>query len=896
MFWIRTLAKRLIVILRKRRFERDLESELRFHIEMETEQNLGRGMDPQEARQAASRSFGGIQQMKEEYRDSGGLPVVESLIQDLEYAVRSLWQRRGFTLVVILVLALGIGGTSSVFTLIESTLINDAPYQNAEQLVELVSIGDVDGIERRVSYPDFEDWREQAEAFEGLSAVGPVQIVFTDDDQGAEAIVGEYVSAGFFNLFQIEPQLGRLFLPEEVDVNGGIHPVVLLSERLWRRRFGADPDILGRTVTTTRAEFTVVGVLPAEFGGLMDMTCGLCNDVGFWLPASAADLIYPGWVRDRARRWHRVVGRLGPNARVQTAQTEMSAIARRLADTYADPNEDLGISVRPLAENWRGAVRPGLLVLMVGALFLLLIGCTNVANLLLARADGRRQEFAIRVALGAGRGRLVRQVLTESLLLSLAGGLLGALLTIWLADSIALASGATLPDFVQISVDRSVLITTAAVSMLAGVGFGLVPALLVSNRDPGEALKAGGRGSSGTLTGGLFGKSLIVAEVSLVLVLLIGATLMVQSFRELEMADVGFRTDNLLVMEINPNTARYQDEAGRRNFIDQLVGRLSSLPGAEAITIASPNLPPRTFTATDVVPEEGPLALAGDSLHVERHHVMPNFFEVLGIRLIEGRPFDITDRPDSPVSLVISESVARRLWPGESAIRKRVREAESEDAEDWAAVVGVVGDVKYSGIRSNRPAELDIYYSLSQTTATYFTVAARTAGEPTSMIEPIRSEVQAIDPLLPILVASTVEERFARQGVQTRFHAMILGGFTLVAFLLAAVGIYGVMAYSLRRRTREIGIRMVLGADRRHVLKQVTGGAMALVGLGLVVGLIGAWVLTGAMSSVLFGVRANDPVTFGGATLILGLVSWVATYLPARKAVGSDPVSILRED
>jgi putative ABC transport system permease protein len=883
----------------RHRKEEELDAEIRSHLDEAIRDRIARGEAPDEARANALREFGNVGLVKEVTREMWGWASLERLMQDLRFGLRMLRKQPGFSLVAMLTLGLGIGATTAIFTLINATLLHRLPYHAPEQLVQLANHEPRVNGSRSVSYPDFEDWRAQAGSFAGVAASGAVRLVFTAPEAGvemsAESLVGEYVSPDYFALFGVAPLLGRTFTPQEAAANTGVQSVIVLSEGYWRRRFGGDPQIIGRRVSTTDGQFVVVGVMPASFGGLNDMVCLICDDVSFWLPASASSLMYPGWTQDRKRRWHSVIGRLKPGVSPTAAQAEVNAIAARLEQSYPESNRGVGARVIALEENWRGGLRRGLLVLLAGAGFVLLIACANLANLSLARAEGRRQEIAMRLTLGAGRGRIVRQLLTESVMLALLGGAFGVLVAGWLVDAISANAAANLPGFVTVKLDGSVLGFAVAVTTLAGIGFGLAPAVLVPATNPFQTLKAkSGQPSRAARFGG-FGSGLLIAEVALVFTLLVSATLMLRSFQQLSQADPGFRADNLTVLEINPNAPKYKERSAQRQFINELTERLRALPGGAAITLAAPNLPPRTFTTLGVAPAGRPLDTPDGTLRVEWHRVSPNFFSTLGIPLLAGRAFAETDTDNTPLGALVSQSLAQRLWPGENPIGKRLN-TNSPIYPDGVTVIGVVGDVKYGGFRSERGAELDLYLSLTQTTAQYLTIAVRTSADPAPLIAAIRHELGALDRDLPVLAVSTVAERFAKQGVQTRLQALLLGGFALLAALLAAVGIYGVVSHLAARRRHEIGVRMALGAEARDVLRLVIGQGFkpALLGVGL--GVLATLALTRSLRGLLFGVSATDPATFALAGGLVLAVALLACWIPARRATKVDPLVALRHE
>ncbi|MGH9833852.1 MAG: FtsX-like permease family protein, partial [Blastocatellia bacterium] len=488
---------------------------------------------------------------------------------------------------------------------------------------------------------------------------------------------------------------------------------------------------------------------------------------------------------------------------------------------------------------------------------------------------------------------IARQLLTESVLLALVGGAFGVLLASWLAEVIAAAAAANLPGFVTIKMDGRVLGFAVAVTALSGIGYGLAPAAMVPETNPIQALKGGA--PQRVARYGRFGSGLLIAEVALVFTLLVNAALMPHSFQRLSQAAPGFRAENLTVMEINPNSPKYKERSAQRQFVNELALALRALPGGEAITLAAPNLPPRTFITLGVAPEGRPLDTPDGTLRVELHRVLPNFFSTLGIPLLAGRAFAETDTDNTPLGAIISQSLAQRLWPGENAVGKRLR-ANSPAYPDGITVVGVVGDVKCGGFRSDRGAELDLYLALTQTTAQYLTIAVGAGADPAPMIAAIRNELRALDRDLPVLAVSTVDERFARQGVQTRFQAMMLGGFALLAALLAAVGIYGVVSHLAARRMREIGVRIALGAQARDVRRLVIAQGFKPALIGLAIGLIATLALTRLMQGLLFGVSAFDPLTFAAVALLVTVVALFACYLPARRSVKVDPLVTLRHE
>lgn len=810
---------------------------------------------------------------------------MQTLRYDLRYSARTLWQKPGFALVAVLLLALGIGATTAIFMLINATLLKQLPYPDAERIVRVVNEERGKEGVSKVSYPDFEDWRKQARGFETIAAAGNVRLTATGGE-GAESLVGEYVSADYFRLFGVAPLLGRAFDAAETDAQARAHQVIVLSEGYWQRRFGGDASVIGKSLPTTVGAFEIAGVLPAHFSGLLERT-------DFWIPASAAALVYPGWLQDRKRRWHSVVAKLRPEVTQAAAQAEMNLLAQQLEQAFAASNKNIGARVTAFDESFRAKVQPGLLLLMAGAVFLLVIACTNVANLMLVRANARRKELAIRAALGSNRRRLVALLLSESLLLSFAGGVLGLLLAAWMSQLIATASAIDLPRYVQVGMDWRVLGAAVLVTLLTSVGFGLVPALLASKTDLNLTLKESGK-STGSRGSRVLGKALVVGQVAISLMLLIGAGLVIVSYQRLQSFHLGFLADNLLALEINPRGPKYQQPAAQRELARALDERLKRLPGIET-AIAAPNLPPRTFWPFEAR-VEGRHSEQDETIKLELHRVTPEFFGVLGVPLLAGRIFDQQDHPGAQRVAVISQATARRLWLGENAIGKRLRESDAKTDADWLTVIGVVGDVKYDGMRSDRGADLDLYLSLPQTSATYLTIAARTTLDKSAAIAAVRRELQAIDGDLPILEISTISERIQKEHAGTRFQAVLLGLFALLAFILAAAGLYSTISYSVSRRTQELGIRLALGASSRQIIHLIVGEGLSLVLGGVGAGLLLALALTKLLASLLFGVSATDPLIFAAAALLLGAVALLACYLPARRATKTDPLAALRQE
>ena len=806
---------------------------------------------------------------------------------DLRSAARTLSRFPTTTLAVVVVMGLGVGAATTIFTLVNSVLLRPSPYVEGDRILHLRTREEGGGA-TRVSYPDFQDFRAGASSLDVVAAAGPLRLVLTGQNAGVEAVVGEYVSPDYFELFGMPAGLGRTFVADEPDRS------IILSQGLWKRRYGADREILGTNISSTVGPFVVVGVMPQRFGGLTDEVCLLCSDVDFWIPASASRLVYDGFLEDRGRRWHYVAARLAPNESIAAARSETTAIALRLELAYPDTNRGLSASLSPLAENWRANARPGLVLLLLGALLLLLIGNTNVAHLLLALGARRFRETAVRASLGSGRWRLVTQSLFESLLFALGGASFGMLLASWLSRALATLSGRGLPTFVDYSMDWRVLGFALALSGVSAIVAGVVPAIRASKVDLTEALKGTSRSSS--VTGGRFTKVLLASQMALVVVLLVHALLLVRSYQNLEAADPGFDHEDLLVFEVNPSGPQYRHPDALRSFVTRLQSELQALPGGERIAIAAPNLPPRTFVELDVFPEGRGLDSPEGSLAVETHRVTPNFFEMLDVPVVAGRGFDTRDTRSSPVSAVVSASLAEHFWPGENPLGQRIREREPRFAPDGMTVIGVVSDLKYGGIRSERGREHDLYLSLNQANASYLTIAARTEGDADAMRSAVRGVLAMLDPELPILVTATVEERFAREHADTALQSTVLVGFGLAALIIAGVGIFGVASHTVVARTREIGIRMAVGGAPQDIVRGEVSRNMRPILVGLAIGLVASFFLTRLASSILFGVGPWDGVSFLSAFGLLLVAALSASYVPAMRAAALEPVQALRRD
>ena len=814
----------------------------------------------------------------------GGGPTSSSwladLLHDLRYAVRLQRKNPGFTIVAVIALALGIGANTAIFSVVNTVLLRPLPYKDPERLVMVWEDASRHGYPRDTpAAANYVDWRDQNQVFESMAAIADTSFNLTGAGD-PERLEGRRVSANLFPLLGVDPQIGRVFTAAEDQP--GAQRVVLLSYALWQRRFGGDPNIVGRALTLNGESHVVVGVMPARFQLPS-------SDDQAWVPIAFTQQE----TGNRGRHYLQVLARLKPGVSLTQAQSEMSTIAARLQQQYPQFNTELGAAVQPLQEHLVGDIKPALLILLGAVGLVLLIACANVANLLLARAAVRQKEIAVRVALGARRWRLIRQFLTESVLLSTLGGLVGlaiaygglVLLKAFIPENISQAR--------EISIDLKVLGFTFLVSVVTGVVFGLAPAVQAARFNQIDTLKEGGRdaatGGGGKVLRGL----LVTAEVAISLVLLIGAGLLINSFLRLRNVDPGFRPDNLLTMKIVLPEPKYAEIERRSAFYTDLIQRVQSLAGVRSAAVTT-NLPLyRQGNSIGISIEGQPAPPPGQERIVVTRIISPGYFDTMGIPLLRGRQLTDQDTETTPNAVVISETMARRYWPGEDAIGKRIAAGRVRSPEDWIQVVGVVKDVRQFELTAEpRP---QMYLSYRQ--AGFFDprdLVVKTDVDPSSLAATVRKAVWEIDKDQPVSNIQTMEAILADSIARQRFSMLLLAIFAAVALVLAGVGIYGVMSYSVAQRTHEIGIRMALGAQTGAVLKLAVGYGMKLVIAGIVIGLIAAFALTRVMSTLLFGVTATDPATFTLISLLLIAVAALASYVPARRATRVNPIIALR--
>ena len=812
------------------------------------------------------------------------LNMLGDLWQDLRYGLRMLVKNPGFTVVAVMALALGIGANSAIFSVVNTVLLRPLPYQDPDRLVMVWEDDTKGGYPRDTpAAANYIDWRDQNQVFEGMAAIADLSFNLTGNGE-PERIDGRRVSAHLFPLLGVEPHLGRAFLPEDDQPSG--NRVVIMSHGLWQRRFGSDMTIIGKPLTLNGESFTVVGVMPPHFQFPS-------REDELWVPIAFSSQE----AANRGRHYLQVIARMKPGVTLQQAQAEMSTIATRLQQQYPDQNTDLGATVISLHEHVVGDIKPSLLVLLGAVGFVLLIACANVANLQLARAAVRQKEISIRVALGASRLRLIRQFLTESVLLALLGGGVGLLLSVWGVNLLKAFIPEKISQAAAITIDARVMGFTLLVSLLTGLIFGLAPATQTSNFNLNETLKEGGRDSAAGSRGNRIRGLLVIAEVAVSFILLIGAGLLINSFLRLHNVDPGFRLDNLLTIQVALPAQKYPDHARRSAFHTELVNRIEALPGVKSAAVTNwiPLIYQGDSIGFSIEGRPDPAPGQGRRPTVVTRVVSPHYFRTMGIQFLQGREFGEQDRVDSPAVAVISETMVRRFWPGEDPIGKRITSGspDSRDPDDWLTIIGVVKDVRQFELTADPKPQMYLSYLQAGFFAPRHLVVS-TDVEPLSLAATVRRTVWEVDKDQPVSNISTMEDVLSESLARQRFSMLLLGIFATVALVLAAVGIYGVMSYSVTQRTREFGIRMALGARGLDVLKLAIRQGAKLVLIGVAIGLAASFVLTRLMSSLLFGVTATDPLTFIGVSLLLAIVALMACFVPAHRATKVDPLLALR--
>ena len=822
--------------------------------------------------------------------DSRNENMLATLAGDIRYALRGMMTKRAFSAVVLATLALGIGANVAIFSVVDGVLLRPLPYRDADRIVQIGHTGS----SSTVSEPEFVDYRDGTRRFERMAAFVEVAATLTDE-RDPERVTVARVSDGFFSILQVPPALGRTFVPEEDRRHGYPRRAVVLSHGLWARRFGSDPGVVGREIRLNGVSVTVVGVMPERFAFPS-------SDVAVWTPLR---LNYDTlWTRNN--HYLRLIARLKPGASVAAANADLNTIASRFVRDYPTiygQKDPLVAVATALPEQVLGKTRPYLLALLGAVGFVLLIACVNVANLLLARGEARRKELAIRTALGASRGRLARQVMTESALYAIAGGTLGVALAWWAQQALRAVAPASIPRLGEVSINGGVLAFALAITTLTGLLFGLIPALRGSRGDTIRSLREGGKTSSQFGIGRARGV-LVVSEVALAVVLLTGAGLMVRSLWKLQSIELGINPENVLTMSVSfpEPRAALDDPAGPQRtivqFYEDLTSRVAALPGVRSVGAVG-NLPIADgYSIWSILVDGAPMVPVGQAPSAMPLQVTPGYFRSMGIAVLRGREFTADDRADAPLVAVVNEAAVKKLWPGKSAIGGTIKMLNT--TAPWATVVGVVKDVRSAGYQQD--VEPAMYFPHAQSgKSAYYTPAAmslviKTDGDPTVLAAPVRNIVRQLSAVTPVSRVQTMEEVVAASVASRRFSTELLAGFAALALVLAGIGIYGVIAYDVSQRTYEIGLRMALGAQSGQVAGMMLSRGVRLVAIGLGIGVAGSLAVTGVLQSLLVDVSRLDPLTIGGVVVVLGVVAAGAAYLPARRASSVDPMVALRRD
>ena len=895
--WFARSFQRLRSLFRRAQLDRDLEAEMSAHLDLAIEENLERGLAPAEARRQAMLRFGGSQQAKEQHREARSLPLVETMVQDLRFAFRTLRKSHGFTTIAVLTLALGIGASTSIFSLVDAVLLRPLPFPHPEQILRIWEQAP-DGHRMNLAQPNFEDFRKQNNTFASLAAYGDGELASISGGSEPARVSVSAVSSDFFKSLGVEPFLGRGFVSEEQRLNGA--PAMLVSYGYWQRYLGGARDLSQFHLAMDGRVYSVVGVMPQGF----DFPLG----VAAWVPSE----IFGEENGRTAHNW-RGIGRLRDGVAVAQARADLSTIAHRISEQYGKDVDLTDAEVATLADAVVGQVRTALLNLSGAVGLLLLVACANVAGLLLARTSARQKELAVRAALGAGRGRLVQQFLAESFALSLAGGALGIFLAIWGVKILPAILPASLPRQQGIAVNTTVLLFALAAVVAVAVSLGLFAAWRSASGDLQESLSAGSRSYSGSPASHRLRRFLVMGEIATTLVILVGAGLLGRSFLQLISTSPGFRQENLITMEFSPSippdfSTTPTAILRQIHLMDDLMARLKTIPGAQTVGLAGAvpvaqgdDLPDGSF----VIVKGAKLPknwdewdhLAQSPSHVGRARycvASEGYFRTVGIPLTRGRMFSAQDDFDSPNVALISQALARERWPNEDPIGQIINFGNMDGSLKSSTIIGIVGDVRAQGL--DRAPSLVVYVDYRQrgmSANSSPTILVRSAAPVGEIVSAGRGIFHDLAPDAPVRFSTVVEE-MGGWLADRRFLLLLVGLFAVAALALAAVGIYGVVAFSVTRRTQEIGIRMSLGAQRGNVLCLVVAEGARMAAFGVVIGIAASLAITRLMSSLLFGISATDPLTFVGVAALLSSVALLASYIPARRAMRVDPMVALR--
>jgi putative ABC transport system permease protein len=891
---MRRFVAKLANIFRNRRAEREMAREIESHLALLQEEFECHGMAPKEAQFAARRTYGGVEQAKELHREARSFIWIEHLNKDIRYGARNLLRTPGFTAIAVITLALGLGANTAIFSVVNTVLLRPLPYKDADRLVTVLHDG-----RAPVGTANYIDWRDQSHTFEAMGAADYWSPNLTSsnpsDSSPAEHLYGLKVTQNLLPLLGIQPLLGRLFIPGE-DQEGADHEVIL-SYRRWQRRFNGDRHVFEKQITLNGEAYTVVGVMPPSF----QFAPFWATHTELWVPDAFGETIH-----QRGGNHLRVFARLKPGIALRQAQADIAAVTGRLEKEY--PATNRGVMVTPLKQNVVGNIETPLLLILGAVGFVLLIACANVAHMLLARTSDRQKEIAVRVALGAGKGRLVAQFLTENLLLAIIGAGVGLLLAFGGTKALVALSPAYLPRVELVAINIQVVIFLLCITVLTALAFGVAPAMHAAAGNLSNSLKESGRGDSEGVRRNQLRSFLVASEFALAFMLLIGAGLMIRSFYSLQSLNPGFNPHNVLSMVVSVAGTKEAEANHRAIFYRELLQKIGSLPGVQSVGAIN-HLPlagdmwDRSFEI-----EGRPKPRPGESPDAVYRIAMPGYFETMRLPLKSGRVISNNDDAREPGVVIINERAARAYWPGESPIGKRIAvTGENNGQLNWLTVAGVVANAKQEDWASEPYPEM--YLAALQSpdflgTGTdvisphmsYITLVVRSGQNPVGLASAVKRTVWSFDRNLPISDVFTMERVISDANAQARFEMLLLGVFGVVALVLAAVGIYGVMTYSVSRRTREIGIRISLGASRTDVLRMVVRRAMIQTIAGTAAGVAGAVFLSKLMSKMLYGVEPTDPSTFAGVAIVLGLAALLATGVPARRATRIEPVVALRNE
>jgi predicted permease len=880
--WVRSLVSQTRVWLSPRQVDQDFDQELEVHLDLLTEESVRRGMSPEEAKRAARIRLGGPTQLKETNRELQGLPAIETFLQDTRYAFRMLRKNPGFTAVAVLTLALGIGANTAIFSVVYAVLLKPLPYTNPEQLFTAFQANAQQGIaETGCSYLNFEEWRAQNHAFSELAGIVAHQLTLTGRVEPT-VVNTSVVTPEFFALVDVKPLAGRIFFRQ--DGKQGAPPVVLVSEDLWRGRFGADPNIIGTSINLDQRPFTVIGIMPGAF------RTPFFTKQELWIPL-VQDPVFSTFMPNRGLHLLPVIGRLKPGVSVAQAQAEMDAISGRLAAEFPAENNGWTVRLVPLQKEIVGDVRTALLVLLGAVGLVLLIACANIANLLLTRGTSRSKEIAVRTALGAGRVRIIRQLLSETAVLGLLGGAVGIALAYWGVKTLSSLLPSSLPQMNPIHVDYFVLGFALLLSAIAGLAFGLVPAMFAANADIQNALREGAR--SGENRNRRRARSfLAVVEISLAMVLLMTAGLLLRSFARLTSVSPGFDAQHIVKADISLPQFQYSAPQQWAAFSEELLARIQSDPGLQdsAVVVPRPIADRNVNLPFDIV--GNPPSSASASRTASFVSVSPDYFRVMGIPLLAGRFFNQHDISSAPRVSIISEAMARLYFPNQNPLGKQLTFGFPPNGEAMREIVGIVGNVRDVALGQNPGAMM--YVPFAQAPFWGANLVVKSTLSTSSVAAAIRQEVQKMDKDIPVTDVAKMPDLIDASVAQPRFRTFLLGLFAVMALVLAATGIFGVISYSVSRRTNEIGIRVALGASRNTILSMILGETLALTFAGLAVGLPCALAASHLVGHMLFDVSANDPATLAAVAFSLAVVAALAGYIPARRAVRVDPMAALR--